>query len=109
MLKGKKMIAPTDVVFIDGCQSGGIIDRSRKLLLSWDDLDLAFDFYGNDVPPANIKERHDRTFNQPEPVKSTVSNVNKRKYLKLYNGDVYCVESNTILDRHSLEELLLSL
>ncbi len=103
------MCAPTDVVFIDGCQLGGVIDRSTGLFLPWDDLDLAFRIGGTKIGPEDLKERHDRTFKRPEPVKSTVSNVNKRKYLKLYNGDIYCVESNTILDRHSLEELLTSL
>jgi len=43
---------------------------------------------------------------QYQPAKSNVSSVNKRKYLKLYNGDIYCVETNTILDQNRLQELL---
>ncbi len=40
------------------------------------------------------------------PVKSAVSRPNQKKYLKLYNGDIYHVESNTILDRQNLLDLL---
>ncbi len=103
------MSAPTDVVFIDGCQFGGVINLNTRMFLSWDDLDLAFTYHGIKIGPEDLKERHDRTFNRPEPVKSVLCGINKRKYLKLYNGDIYCVESNTILNRHSLEELLTSL
>ena len=41
-----------------------------------------------------------------QPAKIAVSSVNNRKYLKLYNGDIYCVETNTILNRHTLLELM---
>ena len=44
-----------------------------------------------------------------ETVKKTVkklSSTNTKRYLKLYNGDVYDVDSNTILSREVLHQLL---
>ena len=40
-----------------------------------------------------------------QPAKITLARDNKDRYLKLYNGDIYCTRTNTILDR----DLLLSI
>ena len=60
-----------------------------------------------------IEEKNKRMIERIEsryrPAKIAVSSVNRRKYLKLYNGDIYCVETDTILDRHTLKELLTNL
>ena len=116
MLKGESMCVSTDNVFIDGCQFGGVIDRSTRLFLSWDDLDLAFRCSGVSVSPEDIKERHDRTFNLPEPVKeqfepasstnNPVTTKATQRYYKLHCGNVIDIETKTILNRDTLLKIL---
>ncbi|KKK48791.1 hypothetical protein LCGC14_3141570, partial [marine sediment metagenome] len=114
--KGESMCAPTDVVFIDGCQSGGIVDRQSRRFLSWNRLENALHSTGIVLTPENVKERHDRTFRLSEsrkvcdithcvdykketiscgrceyryqPAKSTVLvTPTEKRYFRLYNGD----------------------
>ncbi len=110
------MYTPTDVVFIDGCQSGGAIDRSRRLFLPWDALDWAFVRGGVEISPEDIKERHDRTFQTPEPAKERFEPANStnnpavtkttQRYYKLHCGNVIDIETKTILNREALLKIL---
>ena len=103
------MCAPTDVVFIDGCQSGGAIDRSSRLFLPWDALDWAFVCGGVEISPEDIKERHDRTFKRPEPVKGKpilISRKAENRYYQLTSGDIIDLNTKTILYREGLLKLM---
>ena len=106
------MCCKTDSCFIDGAQFGGLVDRPSGRLMPWSFITTYFQKKeGVSLSPGDLHERIGRTFNVPslgryQPVESTVSSVNKRKYLKLYNGDIYCVETNTVLNRHTLLELM---
>ena len=112
------MCCKTDSCFIDGAQFGGLVDRPSGRLMPWEFIMGYFSRgAGDKLTPGGLQERIDRTFANykrgtmnPESryrqVKCTVSSANNRKYLKLYNGDIYCVETNTILNRHTLLELM---
>ena len=101
------MCAPTDVVFIDGCQFGGVIDRSRKLFLPWNALDLAFTYDGIYIKPDDMKERHDRIFNLPEPAqRKSLSRMADLRYYKLHNGNILDTKTMTVLNREVLLHLL---
>ena len=111
--KGESMCAPTDVIFIDGCQSGGIIDRQSRRFLSWNRLENALHSTGIVLPPENVKERHDRTFRLSESryqtYKNTVPGIsrpNTARYLKLHSGNIIDTETNTVIDREALLQLM---
>ncbi len=53
-----------------------------------------------------IRGRSQGRYRQVKKTVSVASRPNQSNYLKLHNGDIYHVDSNTILDRQALLEII---
>ena len=103
------MCSETDQVFIDGAQGGGLVDRGCGRLMPWEFILEYFDMGGVDLSTTEVRERHDRAMQPAKPNKGRSFKYavpNTKRYLKLHNGDIYDVDSNTVLNRLELLTML---
>ncbi len=104
---GESMNKENGQYFIDVTQDGGLIDRQSGLLMRWSWIEWFFKVEkGQWLKPYDIGRRLYREVKRSEPADEIGSTINKRKYLKLCNGDIYDVETNSILKWHNLRVLL---
>ncbi len=126
------MCSRTDQYFVDGAQFGGLVDQQSCQLMPWEFIQKYFSLICNNdkLSVDDIKERIDRTFSLPSqdrkdcpicrPIRGRpqsryqpaqikpfkVATPNMERYLKLHNGDIYDVDSNSILNRKALYDIL---
>ena len=92
MLKEESM--KQDRFYLDGSQSGGLIDQDTGKIVLWPVLLKLLD---------TVKSRY-------RPVESTVlTKKADKKYYKLYNGDILDLDTKTILDQDSLKAMITAL